>query len=286
MNTTFTYSLLQYKHSQILNEVVNIGILCFFPEHHKVFFKYSDRINHLKHIYPAFAKQQIETYLKGFTKKAKSISSHYDFFSEKAIRQNTEEYIHSEFLPIDASALQFSSIYTSLLYSNNLDDIVNNLFAKYFPSHHIESNLEKHDDEYVIRKINSLVKEKNISLTKYFERNIEIKSQETSLVFDIAWKNGSTNLVKPISFDLSNSTNIHRKADRFFGTLFFLEPEAKKQNYRFDLLVAKPQKKSLFKSYDKALKKLEQIPAPKEIIEENKYTEYIDYALNQLTSIQ
>ena len=201
---------------------------------------------------------------------------------EEQVQNHTEAFIHSEFLPEDASALQFSKAYTSLLYSNNLDKIITNLFNTYFPNPSTPSTSHKHDDDYVIRKIHSLVKEKSSHFAKYFKRNVEVKSPETSLVFDIAWKNGSTNLIKPVSFDLSNSTNIHRKADRIFGTLFFLENEAKKQNYRFNLLVAKPQDTSLFKSYDKALNKLEQITAPKEIIEENRYVEYIDDVLDQL----
>lgn len=283
MNTVFKYTLLQYIHSQTWGESINIGVLIFFPEHHKVIFKYSDKINNLKYIYPAFVKSNIELYLKGFRKKADNISSNYTVFSENEIKTNIEKYVQDEFLPEDATALQFSQIYTSLLYSPDLNKIINNLYNRYFPSHKISNINEKHDDEFLLKTIHSLVREKNHELTRHFQRNVEVKSSDTSLTFDMAWKNGSTNLVKPVSFDLSNSANIHRKADRFFGTLFFLENEAKANNYRFDLLVARPQDKKLFKAYDKALNKLEKIPSPKKIVEESDFDNYIDQALNQLT---
>ena len=300
MNTVFKYSLLHYVHSQVLDESLNIGILIFFPEHHKVVFRYSDRMNSFKYIYPTFSKQHIEAYLEGFTKRAKIITENYSSFSEQEFRTNPKEYINSEFLPEDATVLQFSKIYTSLLYSNDLNKIISNLCNTYFPdynsgnkhdtyfshrlvdeSHIYHSGYQKHNDKYVLRAISSIIKNKNQDAVKFFKKKIEVKL-DTSLVFDMAWQNGSTNLVKPVSFDLSNSTNIQRKANRLFGTLFFLSDEAEANNYRFDLLVAKPQNKTLFKAYDKALNKLEKIPSPKKIIEEEGFDDYIDKAISQL----
>ena len=40
MNKVLTYSILQYKHSLLLGEAINIGVLFYFPEENHLEFAY------------------------------------------------------------------------------------------------------------------------------------------------------------------------------------------------------------------------------------------------------
>jgi hypothetical protein len=103
------------------------------------------------------------------------------------------------------------------------------------------------------------------------------------LKFDLAWKEKSTNLVKPLSFDLTEEKSIQEKSLINYGYLDLLGDYAKENNYRFDFIVAKPQNKTLYKAYDNALGLLELSKAPKRIITENLLKEYSEEAIEELS---
>jgi hypothetical protein len=51
MNKSIIYSILQYKHSLALGEILNVGILFYFPEEKQFEFALGDA-SRLKAIYP------------------------------------------------------------------------------------------------------------------------------------------------------------------------------------------------------------------------------------------
>ncbi|WP_299462635.1 DUF3037 domain-containing protein [uncultured Microscilla sp.] len=132
MNTVFKYAVLRYVHSQVLKESVNIGILVFFPEQGQVVFTSSEqRLNALIHLYPNFSTSHIQAYLDGLTKRAHVITAEFNSATKRAIEENLERFIQIEFLPEDATVLQFSKIYTSLLYSEDINQVMVNLLETY-----------------------------------------------------------------------------------------------------------------------------------------------------------
>lgn len=178
MNSIFKYSLLQYTHSQVLGEVFNVGILLFFSTKHKAVFKYSlERMSRLKYIYPDFDIKQINLYLKGFEAHAKKISRdvYHDF--NKDIVEDTQAYIRQHFLQEDATTLQFSKVHSSVLYSEDIDKVVDNLLNDYFPkptpvqnSDNLEQEpvTEKTERQFILEKIVSLDFDKNFD-EKYYK---------------------------------------------------------------------------------------------------------------------
>jgi hypothetical protein len=102
------------------------------------------------------------------------------------------------------------------------------------------------------------------------------------LNFDYAWKNGTTHLIKPISFDLKEERDIQIKSIQYFGYLDLLEEYAKKNEFKFDLLLCKPQDEKLLRSYENAIEIINKSKAPKEIFTEERLIEYSDYTANEL----
>jgi hypothetical protein len=130
-----------------------------------------------------------------------------------------------------------------------------------------KSEIIRHNEPFLIRRYVGYIFKKDKSVDKKIERNKTIKAfinqTEIELKFDLAWVNGSTNLVKPLSFDLSDEQSTQNKSTKFFGYLNLLTDYAKANNLRFDFLVSKSQNNDLIGSYESALYILELAKAPK-----------------------
>jgi hypothetical protein len=104
MPTPFTYSILQYRHSLVLGEAINVGILFQFPDEEKFEFV-SGNAYRLKAIYPDFDQSVYNYLIKSIEKKLKQDNS--DLFKFSNSKSNLKEYIHTSLLSEDASVLQF-----------------------------------------------------------------------------------------------------------------------------------------------------------------------------------
>ena len=129
---TFTYALLQYRHSQILGEVLNIGLLAFFPIEQKLVFIYPEKLIRLRFAYPNLPEKTIKSYLRYFEDKVSQLNQQPDIFSSNQLELSLERLINEKFLAPDSSALQFGNFRTSVLYTNDRQIIVDQLYTLYF----------------------------------------------------------------------------------------------------------------------------------------------------------
>ena len=60
-NETFTYSLLQYHHSQLLGEVINIDLIVYFPDSSRLEFVYPEKLLRLRYAYPSVPEKTIKS---------------------------------------------------------------------------------------------------------------------------------------------------------------------------------------------------------------------------------
>jgi hypothetical protein len=101
--------------------------------------------------------------------------------------------------------------------------------------------------------------------------------------FEFVWQNGQTNFVKMIGLDLANTSNIQKKAFRWYGELS--APNEKLIDANIDILVSRPSAKNLFKAYDDALKLLDNMKVSHRIKEESDFDTYVDNAVQTVTSL-
>ena len=161
--------------------------------------------------------------------------------------------------------------------------MVDQYFQLYFGEYATGKEVRvKHDEAYLNKKLVQALKTANsVAYSRRFEKNVIIESAKTSLKFDFRWQNGTTNLIKSVGFDLSDESSINDKSILLHGKLNFLGEKAAQENLRYDLFVSTPQKKNLFKAFDNALKILDSSTAPKKIITEDSYHDYVEKALEQ-----
>jgi hypothetical protein len=260
---TYTYSLLQYRHSQILEEVLNVGVLVYFHQEQKLFFLHPEKLARLRFAYLDFPERTVKSYCKAFEAKALELTKQNSVFKEYDIANHFHSFVNHEFLPEDSSTLQFSNPKTGIIIDSDFQRINDRLYNLYFTVFDQHNEINKRIDELqLITRYKHLLKELQGNVFDIYREKIKLDyiirpSSENELKFDIAWQNGSLNLVKAISFDVKRKETLQRKAYLNFGQFSAIENFASIHNYNFDLILAKPKNPDLFKAYDEAIKLLE-----------------------------
>lgn len=126
MNKHLYYSILQYKHSPILGEAINVGILFYFPEEQtKLYFQMADS-SRLSCIYEDFDSKYYNSILRIISKNAMT-------FSDKITTNGTtikafeafETFIHKYLLKADDTVLQFSNPFCVINNFSDNETVVN-----------------------------------------------------------------------------------------------------------------------------------------------------------------
>lgn len=272
----FKYSVLQYVPSQILNERVNIGIVLFFPEKNEIRFIYPSHLKRLKSLFHKVQEHKILLYLKQTYGKVQDFNSNKSLFLPD-IRENVDlsQFLDTEILKADDSALQFSAIYESLLYTTYYEKIQEDLFKEYFAEYAVKPVVSHITEVEIRRNFERRLKKELPGLATKFKKNFKVSTENNEFTFDYAWQNGSMNLVKPVSFDLKETKKIQEKSILLYGNLNLLSDISKENNYKFDLVVAKPQNRHVFNSFDRALSTIEKAAVTTNIVLHNEIDNYI-----------
>lgn len=265
MNNQLYYSILQYKHSPILGEVINVGILFFFPEEQtKLFFQMGDSTR-LRPIYGDFDAKYFNSILKIIQKNVQTFAD--QLFARADLINNFEEYIHSYLLKDDDTVLQFTNIFNALNIFPNIEKAVEEYTKLLLPlSIKQESSNLKRDDRLIINKVKTVLSNHCKTYSERVEKDIIVKVGIYPIKFDFGWQNGTRNLIHPISFDLQESLSIQKKSAEYCGYLNWLESYTNCHNDRIDLLLGEPQDPKLQKDYVQAIDLLKKSNSRKRIV--------------------
>ena len=284
MNSVLYYSLLQYRYSQSLGEVLNVGVLLLFPKQRQANFLHPERLGRIRKLYPKFAEKIIRSYFKGIEARTNQLTKQSEIFAD--YEGNPRQLIDNEILIRDSSALQFGELKTSVLYTEDLSAIGEQFYKLYLSFYEETEHNVRHDESYLLKEYQKRLQQrlKGLLSREAFDRPFTVKPEGTnfSYPFAFAWQNGSFNLVKPVSFDLKLEQSITDKATLNVGQFTVLRPYAEQQNARFDVLVARPKDRQLYKPYDHAIQLLADQPFVK-IVEEDQLDSYSEKTAEALS---
>ena len=176
---------------------------------------------------------------------------------------NLKSFLSRHILPNDSTVLQFSHFKTESLRGFSEDFIEKVVLDKVFIDD-IKAPIHQQQEPKIISKLLSSLKDSGLNEYRHKNNRFQedyVLTNETGneFKFDIAWQNGTLNLVKPIGFDLKEGIGIANKAHKNFGQFYDLQSEAEKNNLCYDLILGKPTNRNLFKDYDHAVKLLQNI---------------------------
>jgi hypothetical protein len=286
MNNNYIYSVLQYKHSEFTGEALNVGVLLFWPKTKSIYFNYSKNLSRIKNLYSNFSEKIILEYLKIIENKCQKHNKSELLFYGNDLYFEFDNYINDNIFIKNSNSLQFSKPTKSINYFNDPEIVLNNLLENHFIKLDQKKEIKIHIETKLIKKYSENLIELGIenieNIENKFQKNKTITNETgNEFKFDFAWQNGSLNLVKPLNFDLNEQKYIAEKAYKNFGLFTDLENEAIENNYRYDLLLSKPQKKEFFKEYDHAIKLLEKLTTVK-LVPEDDLSNYSEYTYRQL----
>lgn len=284
MSKQLIYSILQYKHSPVLGEAINVGVLFYFPDNkRKLYFHITDATR-IKPIYRDFDARYFNSILKLIRNNVEQYSD--DLYAAKLLNDNFKDFIHTYLLKNDDSALQFSELYSVVNLYSDVKKAVNEFSNLLLPlTLKKEIQTIKHNESFIIRKFKTRLFSQHKELEEKVTKNYVVKTEELNFKFEFAWQNGSLNLVQPLSFDLQDSQSIQRKTAEYCSYLSWLNKYTKDHNCRIDLLLAKPQEGGLQNTYNNSVKLLNAVDSNKRVIPFDDIDTYTDSAAEYLLSI-
>lgn len=284
MNNYLTYSILQYKHSLSLGEVLNVGILFYFPEDKKFEFAIGDATR-LKAVYPNFDNSLFNAYLKTIKDKLKASinQSAINLFSDYPSVSDFGDFIHRNILAVDAAGLVFSTPAQVKNVFSNRELAVKEYSKLLLPGvNTVKPVIVKHNESYLISQFEGYLSKDKKEIVSKLNKNVVLETKHFKHKFDFSWQSSTQNYIKPLSFDLTDENSIMNKAFQYYGHLADLNSYFKSDIYSFDLLIAKPQDSSLKRSYENALDILDSSKVSKQLITETKILNYTQTVVHEL----
>lgn len=272
MKTKINYAILKYIHSRVSNEILNVGVLVEKVDSREFELFIPSDLSRLSILYSDFRPGFLKTYLTSLKQKT-------DELNAQKLQLIIEDQVdpRSFILRPDDTSLEFGEFKPALV-SDNIQKFITGFVPNLFSE---TSREERHDEVYLkSRLFRSLSQWRGIE--NKIKKDQEIEFNHLSFKIDFEWQNGTTNLVKAISFDYKDSGQINNKIAQSVGYLNHFCEFAEQRNSRFDLLLARPTEKSTFKDYDRALDILSDLKVNKEIIEENRIEQYADRTIAYL----
>jgi hypothetical protein len=279
MNKTVSYSILKYTHSKFIGEELNVGILFVFPEEQHVEFVYPSSISRIKKAYPGASIDLIKSYLQSFKSKAPKLVK-----GLKSYSFDFNELVSEQFLVTDGSSLQFTK-FSHALTIKDIEQTKKTYFDLYLNSYEILHNNEiKHKtDKIIVQECRKIILSKRPELENALLVAKEpLVNDKVIFKYDLRWQNGTSNLIKGVTFDYSEEELIVNKALLIQNQLNYLSKIIDKQKARIDLLIVKPQASNFIDSYIYAKQILENTEANKSVIEENEIEEYSDKVVDEI----
>ncbi len=270
-NNFYTYCVLKYQHSPFLNESLNIGVLIYFHDSQNLVYTFSKGLSRVKSIYSNVPEKTIREYIKQIEK----ILIHFGKFKSELIplggARNFSEFVSKNLIVHDSSCLQFDGFRTQNKYDFTDIAISQAITRKVLINDFKTSSLQPQEPKIIKSLFLELNQSgfQNKANPKRYVKDFSIPTSTGNFNFDFAWKNGVWNLIKPVGFDLKTADGIIGKARQNLGDFTDFYSEVGAKEYKTNVLVGRPKERSLFSSYEKALKILEKSPNTEVIEEEN-----------------
>jgi hypothetical protein len=283
MSTLYQYSLLQY-HNLRREEWLTLGVLVLFPEHKQIRFLCPRKLRRLRDAFPDAPDKLLVSWLKGFEWQADSLNKKPEIFSNHQLEHQSQQLISEFFLPSDSSSLQFSAVKSAVLYTEDIDVICRNLHELFFSVYEQESeDYGQKDNLWLAGQYRKHLRERNPEVLRLHrvQEDYVTEYRDRKYKFEFAWQNHTFNLVKAVSLDLKRPDTIQRKGEQYFGQFSLLHDFAQQEHARFDLLLARPTGRHLYRAYDRAIEDIRRA-GNVEIIEDDGLSAYAERTIAEL----
>lgn len=261
MKTAYTYTVLRYVHDTTTGEFVNVGVALYAPELRYASALCRTTYGRLSKTFPGIDGESFRGLMRHIQSRFEELGDRLQ--SElplEGLPKSALDLAHG-ILARDDSSLQWSPAGGGL--AEDASATLEALFDRLVMRYDERPLVERRSDEDVWRKYKRNLESRHV--LKHLQPK-KISVQDDEVEFQYAWKNGVWHCLEPLSFDLSSSDSIKRKAHEWLGQIQSVSNAA--ERFKLYLLLGEPQQEELRPAFDKAISILGKVPVEHEVIRE------------------
>ena len=221
----FAATIVQYQHDAALGERLNIGVVLVCPDRGFARARFQDHLSRISAAFPGASLPDIRATCKAI---AGLINKQPELFDAKS----PVELVNQVIAPADA-ALATSDTLKGI--TADPQRMLDDLFHLYIDVQQREGTRHR-DEQEVIQSLLMKVNERKVPRSYFSKRSVG--PDEYQLSFKHVWKNGRSNALQPVSFDLNTGENIRDKAASWSGRLHTATPW--KYDVKPHIIIARP----------------------------------------------
>ncbi len=267
MKTAYTYTVLRYIHDTTTGEFVNVGVGLYASEPRYASAICRTTYSRLTKVFPGMDGESFRGLMRFIQSRFEELG---DKFRNELPLDGTPKTaldLARAILPADDSSLQWSPAGSGLTEdpSKTLEALFDRLVMRYDE----RPQAERRTDEEVWRKYKRSLETRRV--LKHLQPK-KIVVQDDEVEFQYAWKNGLWHCLEPLSFDLSSTDSIKRKAHEWLGQIQSVKDAS--EPFKLYLLLGEPQQRELKRAFDNAVSILQKVPVENEIVREDRAAEF------------
>jgi hypothetical protein len=193
------------------------------------------------------------------------------------------EVLLREVLPPDDSSIRFSEARGGL--AEELDSTFDQLYYRLVERYLDVRETQSRDDDEIWQVFRPSLQDSNV--LDHLQRH-EVRTELETFEFDYAWKNGTWNALKPLSFDHVHPGHIRNKAKQWMGAAYMLD-ESDLSSLFFLLGCPRNGDKLVKRAYADAKQMLRRSPVSKlkvELVEEEDASDFAERLKKELEAYQ
>lgn len=260
--TPYQFAILRYQHSASAGELVNVGIVMWLPSEGKIWHKLNDRYGRLSKFFPQFDGSRYREMMRRIDRHfsmASASERQLTLFSKRFSDLNN---FLSYLVRRDDSCFQWSDIMAGI--AEEPAERLAELFLEFVTQHEENVHRERRDEEDIWQAVDAKLQQTGLS--SKVKKNVSIQGKLYSYEFKTGWRNGTAQVLEPISFDLIHAQSIIEKANTWSGRLLNLQSS---QKFQLTGIVSRPAGDELSEAYSRALRILKAAPSVRDLIPEN-----------------
>jgi hypothetical protein len=268
MKIPYSYVTLRYVHDVVTGEFANIGVVVYSPSQRALRSRFTTSYERLNAIFlkidHAHFRAMVRYLGNRFAEMEEELRDALQFAPVTGITELVRRV-----LPPDDSSLQWSE--TSGGFTSNLDQTVQELYARLVERYERSSEQQSRTDEDIARPFKAKLERKKVA-PKVVEKPIVAKDYQYN--FQFAWKNSIWHLYEPVSFDLMDPNSIVEKANKWLGRGVALQDAS--EHFKLYFLLGEPRQAGTRKAFEHARHLLQKIPGEKKLVRESELDEFAE----------
>jgi len=217
----FQYSVLRYVHDVATGEFLNVGLAIYSKSARFFQSRLLLRYRRLTQAFPGADGELYRNYISRLQRSLNEVSAEVESNQMRILGEGLPdriEFLLNQVLPPDDSSIRFSEARGGL--ADDLEGTFDQLYYRLVEQYLTVPQTPSREDDDIWQVFRPPLQD--LEVLDHFQRH-EVRTEVESFQFDHAWRNGTWNVLRPLSFDLVHPGNIRKKAREWMGAAHIMD---------------------------------------------------------------